>query len=107
MRHGGDRIRLAARANCAPEEILDFSVNLNPCGAPEYVAEACCRALDRLAEYPSPYSERLCGIAAETFGVACPVREWIEPAACADSVCLETAPCTDRGSVLSGVPDGL
>ena len=70
MRHGGDRIRLAARANCAPEEILDFSVNLNPCGAPEYVAEVCCRALDRLAEYPSPYSERLCGIAAETFGVA-------------------------------------
>ena len=70
MRHGGDRIRLAAQAGCAPEEILDFSVNLNPCGVPDCVAEVWYRVFDRLAEYPSPYSERLCGIAAEILGVA-------------------------------------
>ncbi len=69
MRHGGDRIQLAELAHCAPEEILDFSVNLNPLGAPEYVAGAYYRAFDRLAEYPSPYADRLCETVSQVLGV--------------------------------------
>ena len=69
MRHGGNRIQLARLAGCAPEEILDFSVNLNPLGIPEGVEDAYCRAVERLSEYPEPYSESLCRIAAERLGV--------------------------------------
>ncbi len=69
MRHGGNRIQLARLAGCAPEEILDFSVNLNPLGIPDGVEDAYCRAVERLSEYPEPYSESLCRIAAERLGV--------------------------------------
>ena len=41
MRHGGNRIQLACLAGCAPEEILDFSVNLNPLGIPDGVMPLC------------------------------------------------------------------
>ena len=34
MEHGGNLTNLAARAGCRPEELLDFSVNLNPLGPP-------------------------------------------------------------------------
>ena len=69
IRHGGNRMEFARLAGCAPEEILDFSVNLNPLGMPECAEAAYFRSAERLSEYPEPYSERLCGIAAEIWKV--------------------------------------
>ena len=42
--HGGNLEKLAAEAHCAPDEILDFSVNLNPCGQPEGLFQVWFRA---------------------------------------------------------------
>lgn len=69
MKHGGDRTALAREALCEPEEILDFSVNLNPLGAPGCVAEAYYRAFDKLNEYPSPYAEKLSARLAQKLGM--------------------------------------
>ena len=74
MKHGGDRTALAREALCEPEEILDFSVNLNPLGAPGCVAEAYYRAFDKLNEYPSPYAEKLSARLAQKLGMK---TEWI------------------------------
>ena len=35
--HGGDRLRMAALAGRAPDSLLDFSVNVRPEGAPEFL----------------------------------------------------------------------
>ena len=69
MRHGGNRSEFAETAGCAPEEILDFSVNLNPFGPPEGVFSAYFRAFDSAGYYPEPYCETLCRAAAEKLGV--------------------------------------
>lgn len=69
MRHGGNRNELAEMAGCSPEEILDFSVNLNPFGPPEGVFNAYFRAFDTSEYYPEPYCERLCRLAAEKLGI--------------------------------------
>ena len=52
--HGGNLEKLAAEAHCAPDEILDFSVNLNPCGQPEGLFQVWFRAFDHAAPYPEP-----------------------------------------------------
>ena len=69
MRHGGNRSELAETAGCSPEEILDFSVNLNPFGPPEGLFSAYFHAFDSSEYYPEPYGERLCRLAAEKLGV--------------------------------------
>ena len=69
MRHGGNRNELAEMAGCSPEEILDFSVNLNPFGPPEGVFNVYFRAFDTSEYYPEPYCERLCRLAAEKLGI--------------------------------------
>ena len=58
--HGGNLEKLAAEAHCAPDEILDFSVNLNPCGQPEGLFQVWFRAFDHAAPYPEPYAESVC-----------------------------------------------
>ena len=55
--HGGDRLRMAALAGRAPDSLLDFSVNVRPEGAPEFLRLALCRALDHISAYPSPHAE--------------------------------------------------
>ena len=55
--HGGNLEKLAAEAHCAPDEILDFSVNLNPCGQPEGLFQVWFRAFDHAAPYPEPYDQ--------------------------------------------------
>lgn len=69
MRHGGDLKHLAETASCMPEEILDFSVNLNPFGPPEGLFNVYFRAFDESAKYPEPYCETLCALAARKLGV--------------------------------------
>ena len=45
--HGGDVYSQPVR--------LDFSANVNPCGAPEAVKAAVREAASKLADYPDPY----------------------------------------------------
>ncbi|NCD26785.1 MAG: hypothetical protein EOL86_14515, partial [Deltaproteobacteria bacterium] len=67
--HGGD-IRAAAQAlGCAPEEILDFSANINPLGPPAWLRPVVARALTGAAHYPEPRADSLRRAAAERFGL--------------------------------------
>ena len=69
MRHGGNRNELAQLAGCRPEEILDFSVNLNPFGPPEGLFPVYFRAFDSAESYPEPYCGSLCELAARKLGI--------------------------------------
>ncbi len=50
--HGGQRRKLAEQAGCAPEELLDFSANINPVGPPEWLRRVISRHVSELAYYP-------------------------------------------------------
>ena len=67
--HGGDRLRMAALAGRAPNSLLDFSVNVRPEGAPEFLRLALCRALDHISAYPSPHAEEAMEAAARVYGL--------------------------------------
>ncbi|MDD5697955.1 MAG: cobyric acid synthase [Victivallaceae bacterium] len=67
--HGGNLSALAARAGCAPGQILDFSSSINPLGPPEFLRGAVSRALENIGHYPDPAAERLIAVAAEILGV--------------------------------------
>lgn len=67
--HGGNLAALAARAGCAPEEILDFSANLNPLGPPEWLRRVISRHLEALAHYPDPQGQRLLNRLADSLGL--------------------------------------
>ena len=67
--HGGDRLRMAALAGRAPDSLLDFSVNIRPEGAPEFLRLALCRALDHISAYPSPHAEEAMEAAARVYGL--------------------------------------
>lgn len=61
---------LAEEAGCRPDELLDFSVNLNPLGMPDGLFAAYSRAFDELPPYPEPYAESLSRLAAARWGMA-------------------------------------
>ena len=67
--HGGDRLRMAALAGRTPDSLLDFSVNVRPEGAPEFLRLALCRALDHISAYPSPHAEEAMEAAARLYGL--------------------------------------
>ncbi len=63
-RHGGNRLWAATLAGCSPEDLLDFSANVNPLGPPAGVRRALQQMLllpqlDPIAGYPDPESRRL------------------------------------------------
>lgn len=67
--HGGD-IRFMARSlGCSPEEILDFSANINPLGPPAWLRPVVARALAGTVHYPEPRAGGLRRIAAMRMGV--------------------------------------
>ena len=66
--HGGRTAELAAAAGCAPEELLDFSVNLHPAGMPDGLPAVCFAALREMSPYPEPHAETLSRLAAERDG---------------------------------------
>jgi len=67
--HGGN-VRATARAlGCAPEEILDFSANINPLGPPAWLRPVVARAMSGTAHYPEPRAESLRVAAARRFGI--------------------------------------
>ncbi len=70
MEHGGNLTNLAARAGCRPEELLDFSVNLNPLGPPPGAFGCFFRSFDELGAYPEPYAESVAALLAERWNIA-------------------------------------
>lgn len=67
--HGGNIRSMASVLGCAPEEILDFSANINPLGPPAWLRPVVARALSQTAHYPEPRAEALCRIAAARMGL--------------------------------------
>ncbi len=57
--HGGEVFRLAAKVGIEPEEIVDFSANINPLGLPPGVFEVMYKGLKNLANYPEIGAESL------------------------------------------------
>jgi cobyric acid synthase CobQ/L-threonine-O-3-phosphate decarboxylase len=60
---------MAEALGCAPEDILDFSANINPLGPPAWLRPVVARALAGTAHYPQPRAEGLRRIAASRMGV--------------------------------------
>lgn len=52
--HGGNLVWAAARANCSPSQILDFSASINPLGMPRSAIAAIQTHLADLQAYPDP-----------------------------------------------------
>lgn len=50
--HGGQVYRLARRLQCAPEDIRDFSANINPLGPPDSVRKAIADGVTTVRHYP-------------------------------------------------------
>ena len=67
--HGGDIFGAAAEAGLKPEEILDFSANVNPYPMPAAVRQAILESADALQYYPDPSARSLRQRAGEVFGV--------------------------------------
>jgi threonine-phosphate decarboxylase len=68
--HGGDVVRIATELHCEPEEILDFSANINPRGLPCSARLALTVGTDRLCRYPDPACHPLRQAIAERHGIA-------------------------------------
>lgn len=67
--HGGNLRELSQIAGLPPEDLLDFSANLNPLGPPEWLAEVITAHLDKLAHYPDPQCADLVAALASVHGV--------------------------------------
>jgi cobyric acid synthase CobQ/L-threonine-O-3-phosphate decarboxylase len=67
--HGGNIRSMATALGCAPEEILDFSANINPLGPPAWLRPVVARALAGTAHYPEPRADALRRIAATRMDV--------------------------------------
>lgn len=57
--HGGDRLGAALGSGREPEELLDFSANINPLGMPKVVREAVFGDFQEAQHYPDPYCRKL------------------------------------------------
>ena len=68
--HGGHLRALAAAARAAPEELLDFSANINPLGLSPLVEEAIRTALPSVVHYPDPSASALGGALAAYHGLS-------------------------------------
>jgi cobyric acid synthase CobQ/L-threonine-O-3-phosphate decarboxylase len=73
--HGGNIRKMAGEAGCSPEDILDFSANINPLGPPSWLPGLLQDGVHSLQHYPDPAAETACSKAAEHF--ALPEKEII------------------------------
>ncbi|MBU4212147.1 MAG: cobyric acid synthase [Verrucomicrobia bacterium] len=68
--HGGNRNRLAQLAGKAPDEILDFSANINPLGPPDWLRPVISRHLGELVHYPDSQAGALVAATSRRYGAA-------------------------------------
>lgn len=57
--HGGDIFQAADYCGCSPEEIIDFSANINPYGPPIGLNSVLAENFWRIVHYPEPHSQSL------------------------------------------------
>ena len=67
-RHGGNLTTLAAASGRRPEEILDFSANINPLGFPDWLRPLASSLISGLIHYPDPGSRALVDAACARYG---------------------------------------
>lgn len=67
--HGGHVLALAASCGRNPEDILDFSANMNPLGPPQALRHVISRAVAGLVHYPDPDSAGLIAAAGRRYGL--------------------------------------
>jgi len=67
--HGGNLRKLATEAGRSPEELLDFSANINPLGPPDWLRPLISSRLSSLVHYPDPGSSSLKGSISNHYGV--------------------------------------
>jgi len=67
--HGGNIWKLAERAGVRPEDMVDFSANINPLGPPPWLPEAVSDALSQVPHYPDPEAGDLTLAACELYKV--------------------------------------
>lgn len=66
--HGGNIRKLAEAAGMPPEDLVDFSANINPLGPPEWLGEVVMANLEEVEHYPDPECWRLVEAIVERFG---------------------------------------
>ncbi|MDH3347268.1 MAG: cobyric acid synthase [Desulfobulbaceae bacterium] len=67
--HGGNIAELAQKCGCEPEELFDFSANINPLGPPQWLRRVISGAIEQLVHYPEPASIRVTTAVAEHYGI--------------------------------------
>ena len=67
--HGGNVRRMAETAGCAPEDIVDFSANVNPLGPPPWLGLEVGQAVQDVDAYPDPECHDLIMAASEKYKV--------------------------------------
>jgi len=67
--HGGNMRKLALEAGRSPEELLDFSANINPLGPPDWLRPLISSRLSSLVHYPDPDSFSLRASISSHYGV--------------------------------------
>jgi cobyric acid synthase CobQ/L-threonine-O-3-phosphate decarboxylase len=67
--HGGNIHAAAGVKSIEIAEILDFSANINPLGAPEWLRSCVSTGLDSILHYPDPAASALRKIISEKYGV--------------------------------------
>jgi threonine-phosphate decarboxylase len=68
--HGGDVVRVASELRCTPDDILDFSANINPRGLPSAAQALLGQPADHLLRYPDCKSHPLRRALAERHNLA-------------------------------------
>ncbi len=67
--HGGNLRKLAASTGRSPDDILDFSANINPLGPPEWLRPLISSRLSSLIHYPDPECFSLRASVSDYYGV--------------------------------------
>jgi cobyric acid synthase CobQ/L-threonine-O-3-phosphate decarboxylase len=68
LEHGGNLRDLARSSGLRETDILDFSANINPLGAPEWFRSVISANISALAHYPDPFGSALVDAAAKRYG---------------------------------------
>ncbi len=69
-KHGGNIMKLALAAGKPMQEILDFSANINPLGAPDWLRPLISSCVSSLVHYPDPHCTELKNAIAERFDIS-------------------------------------
>ena len=67
--HGGNLALMAEKLGCRPEDILDFSANINPLGPPSFLRRVINNHIQDLVHYPDPDCKGLVQAISAAYGL--------------------------------------